>query len=231
MKKIDIHTNVILVCSLALLAGIVSCSTGTGASPTATLSPSGVRIDAQVQRVALDKRTITFAQPSQGFVEATFSLTAGITDIDGNSKTLQDITPGMLIEVTGQPTSQGVLMGTVVRILPAPRAAPTLGGDMVLATQVVEKFLSSYSIDPTGNSSVKYLSRNLQSQVQRGTPVPLLLGVQNPIPSFNLDPVEPNPNPDTIVIRVRLNFATRIEKITTLIREDGNWRINQITSV
>lgn len=231
MRKPDNFIGVILVIWLTILAGVASCATGTAASPTVPLPPSGVRIDAQVQRVALDTRTITFAQPVRGFASAALGQTAVITDVDGNSKTLQDIAPGMLIEVTGQPSNQGALIGTAVRILPAPSAAPTPGGDVALAMQVVEKFVSLYSTDPTGNSSVKYLSRNLQSQVQKGTPVPLLLGVQNPIPSFNLDPVEPNPNPDTIVIRVRLNFATRIEKIFTLIREDGSWRLNQITSV
>lgn len=230
MKRLDYYTGIFLITWVALLAGATACSSGT-ASPTVTLPPSGVRIDAQVQRVAMDTRTITFAQPVQGFTAAALGQTAVITDVDGNSKTLQDISPGMLIEVSGQPANQGALLGIVVRILPAPSAAPTPGGDTALAMQVVEKFVSLYSADPTGNSSLKYLSRNLQSQVQRGTPVPLLMGVQNPIPSFNLDPVVPNPNPDTIVIRVRLNYATRIEKIFTLIREDGSWRLNQITSV
>jgi hypothetical protein len=229
MKKLNFFSRIFLIGWVAILVGATACSTET-ASPTATLPPSAVRIDAQVQRVALDTRTITFAQPVRGFNTAALGQSAVITDVDGNSKTLQDIAPGMLIEVSGQPSNPGALLGTVVRILPAPSAAPTPGGDIAIAMQVVEKFVSSYSTDPTGNSSVKYLSRNLQSQVQKGTPVPLLVGVQNPIPSFNLDPVEPNPNPDTIVIRVRLNYATRIEKIFTLIREDGNWPINQITS-
>jgi hypothetical protein len=57
----------------------------------------------------------------------------------------------------------------------------------------------------------------------------VLLGIQNIYPSFNNSVIEPIKDPNRIAFRVIFNYATPIERTITVLREDGQWRVDQIT--
>ncbi len=92
-------------------------------------------------------------------------------------------------------------------------------------TQVVQRFLQALSVDA---DAALYLSDELRQQVQAGTPLPALVGIQNMPRSFNVREI--SSSPDAALIEVRLHFAAGDESRTFEVSQtSGQWQIVQIT--
>ena len=209
--------------------GVVAC--GASPQPAPTLSPQGpeLKLAAQVASVSPATRTITIPPTAQGLTTIAVANSASISDFSGKFVSLEEIRPGMLIEVTGQATTTGPVLATEIRIM-TPSAAPTLATEAGLAEDAIKKFISALAIDPSGNTAMKYLSRGLQAQAQSGTPIPLLAGIRYPVPSFNLSVMEPATDPTRINFRVTLNYPNPVDRILMLVKEDGVWRVDRIVT-
>lgn len=94
------------------------------------------------------------------------------------------------------------------------------------AASVVEGFLSTMKADPSGKSSLDYLSRPLQADLQSGDLLPDMLGIQNTYASFGLLPTQPVPGTDQVLVSAGLNFVSPIYRSFALVDENGAWKIN-----
>ncbi len=94
--------------------------------------------------------------------------------------------------------------------------------------QVTHDFLISLLKDPSGNSSLKYLSLRRAAEVQSGVNILALLGVQSLYKSFTYEIIVMNAGGRS-TIRVTLDYDAGAQVRTfTLIQEGGGWRIDAI---
>lgn len=110
---------------------------------------------------------------------------------------------------------------------PAPPAAdyPT---DPVL---VVSAFLASVRSDPSGQSGLRYLSRDLAARVSGGQPIGMLLGVQNIYQDVQVV-VGQQSQGEISRVQATLRYSSADEeRLFSLIQQDGRWRIVDVTSV
>lgn len=95
--------------------------------------------------------------------------------------------------------------------------------------QVVNDFLLSLIKDPSGNSSLQYLSQSLVAEVQGGRSLLSILGIQSVYESFAYEILIENSG-GVSKIRATLNYAAGSQVRTlTLIQEGAGWHINAIT--
>lgn len=122
---------------------------------------------------------------------------------------------------------------TVGRSIAAPAASSPMlmGGPVVVQNdpaRTVQEFLSSLQYDPSGASSVRFLSQNLASSVKAGRPVPGLLGTQNLYHSFDVSE-SASGAATTATITATLNFGSgSAKRIFTLARDQNVWKITGI---
>ncbi len=105
-------------------------------------------------------------------------------------------------------------------------AAPATEPETRAAVEVAQQFLSSLASDPSGKAGTRYLSVALRKQVEQGTPASALLGIQNTYRSFNLSTASADPT--HVVLRATLYFSTPVQPLLTQIKENGEWRVDQI---
>lgn len=95
--------------------------------------------------------------------------------------------------------------------------------------QVTHDFLISLLRDPSGAGSLKYLTRRRAAEVEGGTSILALLGVQKLYKSFSYEILVMNSG-GVSTIRVTLDYDDGPQARTfTLIQEGGGWRINDIS--
>ena len=115
------------------------------------------------------------------------------------------------------------LDGSQIVIIPENSSASLNPAD---AAPVVEGFLSTMKADPSGKSSLDYLSRPLQADLQSGDLLPDMLGIQNTYASFGLLPTQPVPGTGQVLVSAGLNFVSPIYRSFALVDENGAWKIN-----
>jgi hypothetical protein len=125
---------------------------------------------------------------------------------------------GTTAQSTAQPPPQPTTALTPVTE-PAPLNDPA---------QLVRDFLASLQDDPSGKSSLPYLSQALQADVQSGHPLATILGIEDMYPSFAVSSVQTNDAGDRATVEVTLNYASPIQRVFILIQEEDVWRINTI---
>jgi hypothetical protein len=90
--------------------------------------------------------------------------------------------------------------------------------------QITNDFLLSLLQDPTGESSLKYLSRRLAAQVHGGGSVLSLLAVQSVYNSFAYE------LPSPTLVRVTLNYDGGPQvRSFQFVQEGGGWKIDTIS--
>jgi hypothetical protein len=98
------------------------------------------------------------------------------------------------------------------------------------AQKVTSSFLKSLQGDPSGNSSLIYLSHKLQDQVRGGRTVLQLVGIQTIYQAFTLDGAETGAS-GSASLQVTLNLGPEAQsRIFLLAQEDGAWRISAIAA-
>jgi hypothetical protein len=98
------------------------------------------------------------------------------------------------------------------------------------AAATVNAFLAALQADPSGTSSLIYLSSELQAEVAAGRPVPAIVGVQNAIPAFTTSLMDDGQATGQAVVEATLNYSSLYELSFSLIQENGEWHINAVTS-
>jgi hypothetical protein len=73
------------------------------------------------------------------------------------------------------------------------------------------------------------LSKGLQTEIQNGSSLPALLGIQNMYASFEILSSQPGISPGSMLINVLLNFDGPIRRTIELTKDsDGIWLIDSI---
>ncbi len=100
------------------------------------------------------------------------------------------------------------------------------------AQAVVKAFLAAIQNDASGKTSVGYLSHPLAAEYQRGTPIGMILGIQNIYRSFIVQPAV-SPSADVAQVQATLEFTSGSEgRVFTVSRQTfpSRWQITSITS-
>ncbi len=185
-----------------------------------------------VGNIAPGTNVITLEAPVQGYASIVLTGRTTIVDAEGNRRSANDIRPGMNIEVSGPQVTSDVFTAGGIRLLNAPpAAAPTLGpslnsADALSAVNVVQNFLSALVSDAAGVTSGQYLTARLQAQAHSGTPIPTLLGLPAHYPSFTLTPAASGPAPGNVNVGATFNLNPPQQRVFTLLKENGVWRID-----
>lgn len=115
---------------------------------------------------------------------------------------------------------------------PAPHMTPTSapgGLAITAASQVTLAFFGALQNDPSGTTSMKYLSSRLQADVRGGHSVASIVGIQNMYPHYQADPAISRGGGRAATVRVSLDYAAGpIQRLVTLIPENGAWHIDDI---
>ncbi len=97
--------------------------------------------------------------------------------------------------------------------------------------QAAHEFLISLLKDPSGESSLNYLSRRLVAELQGGRTVYSILGIESAYDSFSYEVIAPDAG-GVATIRVTLDYSQEVGaqvRTLTLIRENG-WRIDAVAA-
>ncbi|MHB0870800.1 MAG: hypothetical protein ACYC66_10885 [Chloroflexota bacterium] len=98
-------------------------SVGQG-SGDAEQRPSMVVITGQVRDVSASARVITFVEPVHGIGSVALTDSTEIVGPDGAPRGLQDVKPGVVIQVAGEAGGSGAVLASKIRILTAPSPIP-----------------------------------------------------------------------------------------------------------
>ena len=91
---------------------------------------------------------------------------------------------------------------------------------------VVSDFLTALQSDPSGKSSLAYLSQDLQASVQSGNPVSQLLGVESTFRSFGISGKHGEDGSKYALVEVGLNAVSPLKRAFELVQENGSWVID-----
>jgi hypothetical protein len=109
-------------------------------------------------------------------------------------------------------------------------APPTAAPYPSDAQAVVEAFLQAIQNDASGKTSVVYLSPNLEAEYQHGTPIGMILGIQNMYHSFTVQPAV-STAADAAQVQATLEFSSGSEqRMFAVARQADRWQITSITA-
>jgi hypothetical protein len=92
--------------------------------------------------------------------------------------------------------------------------------------QVVSDFLTALQNDPSGKSSLAYLSQDLQTSVQSGNSVSQLLGIETTFRSFGVSATHLEDGGKYALVEVGLNVVSPLKRAFELAQQDGTWVID-----
>ena len=127
--------------------------------------------------------------------------------------------PGAPAPATGIPTA--IATATAA-------ATATSAPNQAEAMAVVDAFLAALQGDPSGQTSLDYLSSDLQAEVSGGKPVAALVGVQNLIPAYSLSQTDGGGAGSETVVVATLDYSSPYRLAFYLIQENGVWQISRI---
>jgi hypothetical protein len=104
-------------------------------------------------------------------------------------------------------------------------SAPQISGD---PDQVVSDFLTALQQDPSGKSSLVYLSQSLGAYVESGHSLTETLVVESMYRSFGIGAIYYDRGGMLATVETALNYASPIERSFVLVNESGAWHINTI---
>ncbi|HVF13295.1 MAG TPA: hypothetical protein VM942_01780 [Acidimicrobiales bacterium] len=97
-----------------------TATTGGTVAPVTTAapgSPDEVTIRATVSAVFTSARVLYFDPPVSGYSEAALTSDTEYRLADGSTGSLQDVTDGSVVEVTGEPGTSGSLIARLVKVV------------------------------------------------------------------------------------------------------------------
>jgi hypothetical protein len=93
-------------------------------------------------------------------------------------------------------------------------------------TQVVNAFLTALQDDPSGKSSLAYLSQDLQANVQSVNLESQLLGIEGTFRSFGISQTQMEDSGEYALVEVGLNVVSPLKRAFELVQENGDWVID-----
>jgi hypothetical protein len=108
--------------------------------------------------------------------------------------------------------------------------ALTAGSEIKPYIELTFDFLRAIQSGLTAAGSAPYLSRDLQSIVESGRPLPTLFGVQDSFPSFVMTDFSDPGKPRTAQVRIRFNYESPTYAIVTLVQEEDEWQIDKVAA-
>lgn len=94
----------------------------------------------------------------------------------------------------------------------------------------VTGFLTALQNDPSGASAQAFLGPTLQQQVSAGTSTASLGGMEGTVPAFELSAVTFAADTARAFVDASLLYATPLNTRFELVKTDGGWKIDSITS-
>jgi hypothetical protein len=94
--------------------------------------------------------------------------------------------------------------------------------------QVVNDFLNSLQQDPTGQSSLDYLSQSQRAFTESGHPLTETFGLEGIYRSFAVGTTYFEEQGELATVQATLNYVSPIERSFVLVQEQGAWRVNTI---
>jgi hypothetical protein len=101
-------------------------------------------------------------------------------------------------------------------------------GAMSEPDQVVKDFLATRQIEPSGASSLDFLSRSLQAVIESGQTLTDVLGLDIPYKSFGIAGSQVEDGGQRALVEANLNAVSPIARAFELVKEGGLWRINTV---
>jgi hypothetical protein len=92
--------------------------------------------------------------------------------------------------------------------------------------QVVSDFLTALQNDPSGKSSLTYLSQDLQANLPGSNPLPQLLGLAGTFRSFGISGTQIEDGNKYALVEVGLNVVSPLKRAFELVQENGIWVID-----
>ena len=210
--------------ALALLLGGSGCSAaGTVNAPALTASSAESTSTAPAPTPAPTVLTETVTQTVVVVSTVTVTISPSATDSSASASSAG----------TSSASSSTSSSAPTPTAAPEPHATPTTGPGALspaAASDVVLAFLGALEKDPSGASSVQYLSQRLQAQLQQsGKPVVSLLGVQNMYSAYRADAAISRGGGRAATVRATLTYgAGPVQRLFTLVPEGGAWKIEDI---
>jgi hypothetical protein len=117
---------------------------------------------------------------------------------------------------------------------PTAHATPTsMPGALAVtdASNVTLAFLGALEKNPSGASSLQYLSPRLQAIVQSGHSVASIVGIQNMYTRYHADAAISRGGGRAATVQATLTIGSGpVQRLFTLIPEGGVWRIDDIAN-
>jgi hypothetical protein len=92
--------------------------------------------------------------------------------------------------------------------------------------QVVSDFLTALQNDPSGKSSLMYLSQDLQTKVQNDNPLLQFLGLEGAFRSFGISGTQIADGGEYALVEAGLNVVSPLKRAFELVQENGGWVID-----
>lgn len=137
---------------------------------------------------------------------------------------------GLLVACSPSTTATGSATATPTATAVPPTATAENNTTSQPAADTVSQFLQSLLDDPSGASSLDYLSEPLRADVESGHSLTTLLGVDNLYRSFGVDTPQMDTNTGQALVGAGLNYVSPVKRDFALTDETGSWLINTIIS-
>jgi len=205
--------------SLFLSVAVAGCAAAGSVNSQQTGASGSVAVSSQVATTVVITRTVVVTT-------TIFATTSG-------SSTTPTISAATAT-TTQEPVATTSAVTTTTVMSPTAHATPTsMPGALAVtdASSVTLAFLAALEKDPSGASSLQYLSPRLQAVVKGGHSVTSLVGIQNMYTRYHADAAISRGGGRAATVQATLTLGSgTVQRLVTLIPESGVWRIDDIAN-
>jgi hypothetical protein len=97
-------------------------------------------------------------------------------------------------------------------------------------SKVVDAFLNNLVKDPSGSEDMAYTTIALREVIDHGHTILELLGLSTMYQSFGITASQIREDGQQATVQVELNLTSPVEREFSLVKVEGNWRINTVIS-
>lgn len=205
--------------SLFLTVAVAGCATTGNVNGQQTRASVTAAVSGQVATTVVITRTVV--------------VTTTIFARASTGSSAPPVTSAATTTATQAPTTTSAVSTTAI-VSPAAHATPTsMPGALAAAdaSTVTLAFLGALEKDPSGASSLQYLSPRLQAVVKSGHSVASIVGIQNMYTRYHADAAVSRGGGRAATVQATLTVGSGpIQRLFTLIPEGGVWRIDDIAN-
>lgn len=205
--------------TLGLAIALAGC--GAAGSINAEVTSSAATASAaapQTGTVVITRTVVVTSTVFQTVTVGTIAAPAPTTSSTSSTEATTSVTTSAVTSTESTPTAHKTPT-------PEPNSLPVAG-----AADVTLAFLAALEKDPSGKSSLQYLSTRLQGMVQSGHSVASIVGIQNMYSHYQAAAAVSRGGGRAATVNITLTYASGpVMRIVTLIPEGGAWRIDDIS--